>query len=94
MDSGQNPNTNNQTQLTVNYPYPQAINHFNTERYTQADKLFTAIIQAVPNHIDAQNLLGIIVQKSVPVSGQVMQKIQSGFLKSVYTQLRVRELKT
>ena len=53
----------NQTQLTVDDAYEQAIEHFNAQRYTEADQLCTAIIQAVPNYIDAINLLGIIAQK-------------------------------
>ncbi|MBF0368913.1 MAG: tetratricopeptide repeat protein [Magnetococcales bacterium] len=54
---------NGQTQLTVDAAYAQAIDHFNAERYTESDKLCTAIIQVVPVHIDAINLLGVIAQK-------------------------------
>ena len=52
-----------QPRLTVAAAYSQAIDNFNAARYTEADKLCTAITQAVPNHIDAINLLGIIAQK-------------------------------
>ena len=62
MDIKQTPQAN-QTQLTIDEEYKQAVDHFNAERYTEADKLCTAIIQAVPNHIDAINLLGVIAQK-------------------------------
>jgi tetratricopeptide (TPR) repeat protein len=50
-------------QLTVDEAYTQAIDHFNAERYKEADKLCTAIIQAFPNHLDALNLLGVTAQK-------------------------------
>jgi tetratricopeptide (TPR) repeat protein len=49
--------------LTVDDAYKQAIEHFNAKRYTESDNFCTAIIQAVPNHIDAINLLGVIAQK-------------------------------
>jgi tetratricopeptide (TPR) repeat protein len=62
MDTKQTAQTN-QTQLTVDAAYTHAVEHFNAERYTEADQLCTAIIKAVPNHIDAINLLGIIAQK-------------------------------
>ncbi|MBF0359334.1 MAG: tetratricopeptide repeat protein [Magnetococcales bacterium] len=50
-------------QLSIDKAYKQAYEHFNAQRYSDADKLCTAIIQAVPNHIDAINLLGVIAQK-------------------------------
>ena len=62
MDTKQTPQTN-QTQLTVDEAYSQAVEHFNAERYQKADKLCTAIMHAAPNHIDAINLLGVIAQK-------------------------------
>ncbi|MBF0357199.1 MAG: tetratricopeptide repeat protein [Magnetococcales bacterium] len=52
-----------QQQLSVDDAYILAIEHFNAERYTEADQLCTAIIKAVPNHIDAINLLAVIAQK-------------------------------
>ncbi|MBF0358329.1 MAG: tetratricopeptide repeat protein [Magnetococcales bacterium] len=52
-----------QPQLTVESAYSQAVDHFNAARYSEADKLCTAIIQAVPNHVEAINLLGAIAQK-------------------------------
>ena len=52
-----------QSQLTVDKAYTQAIDHFNARRYIDADKLCSAIIQAVPNCIDAINLLGVIAQR-------------------------------
>jgi tetratricopeptide (TPR) repeat protein len=53
-----------ESQLTVAAAYAQAMDHFNAGRYLEADKLCTAIIQAVPNNIDAINLLGVIAQKT------------------------------
>ncbi|MBF0380272.1 MAG: tetratricopeptide repeat protein [Magnetococcales bacterium] len=52
-----------QTQLTIDEAYKQAVDHFNAEKYTQSDQLCTAILQAIPNHIDALNLLGVIAQR-------------------------------
>ncbi|MBF0381093.1 MAG: tetratricopeptide repeat protein [Magnetococcales bacterium] len=52
-----------QQQLTVDAKYAQAIDHYNAESYTKADQLCTSIIQAVPNHVDAINLLGVIAQR-------------------------------
>jgi tetratricopeptide (TPR) repeat protein len=54
---------NSQSHLTVDKAYTQAVDHFNVRCYTDADKLCTAIIQTVPNHIDAINLLGVVAQK-------------------------------
>lgn len=53
----------NRAQLGVDAAYAEAVSHFNAECYAEADKLCTAIIKAVPNHIDAINLLGVIAQK-------------------------------
>ena len=50
-------------QFTVESGYSRALDYFNAQRYTEADKLCTAIIQAVPNHVDSLNLLGAIAQK-------------------------------
>jgi tetratricopeptide (TPR) repeat protein len=55
--------TKQTSQLTVDEAYTQAIDHFSAERYNEADKLCTAIVQALPNHIDAINLLGVIAQQ-------------------------------
>lgn len=57
------PENNNQDQLTVEAAYTQAVEHFNFARYPEAEHLGNAIIQAVPNHVDAINLLGVIAQK-------------------------------
>jgi protein O-GlcNAc transferase len=56
-------NSKKESQLTVDAAYSMAIDHFNSARYTEADKLCTAILQSIPNHIDAINLLGVIAQK-------------------------------
>ncbi|MBF0358577.1 MAG: tetratricopeptide repeat protein [Magnetococcales bacterium] len=53
----------NKKQLTVDEAYAQAVEHFSAERYTEADQLCTAIIQTMPEHIDAINLLGVVAQK-------------------------------
>ncbi|MBF0444570.1 MAG: tetratricopeptide repeat protein, partial [Magnetococcales bacterium] len=50
-------------ELTVDSAYLQALEHFAGGRYSQADKLCTAIINALPTHIDAINLIGVIAQK-------------------------------
>ncbi|MBF0359359.1 MAG: tetratricopeptide repeat protein, partial [Magnetococcales bacterium] len=52
-----------QKEITVDSAYSQALEHFNSGRYAEADKFCTAIIQAIPNHIDAINLIGVIAQK-------------------------------
>ena len=51
-----------QSQISVAAAYIQAVEHFNAGRYTEADRLCTAIIQAIPTHIDAINLLGVVAQ--------------------------------
>jgi Flp pilus assembly protein TadD len=54
---------NGQSLLTADAAYAQAIDHFNAERYSDSDRLCTLIIQSVPHHVDAINLLGVIAQK-------------------------------
>ncbi len=54
---------NNQQPLTVEQAYANAVEHFNAERFEDADKVCTAIIQAEPDHIDTRNLLGVIAQR-------------------------------
>jgi 2-polyprenyl-3-methyl-5-hydroxy-6-metoxy-1,4-benzoquinol methylase/Tfp pilus assembly protein PilF len=56
-------NSDNQQQLTVDEAYRQACIHFEAQRYTDADKLCTVILQVVPNHINAINLLGVVAQQ-------------------------------
>lgn len=51
------------TQLPVDAVYKQAIGHFNAKRYTEADKLCTAILKTKPDHIESCNMLGIIALK-------------------------------
>ncbi|MBF0193891.1 MAG: tetratricopeptide repeat protein [Magnetococcales bacterium] len=58
-----NSSYNGQKQISVDEAYKKALNYFNAEQFTEADKLCTAIIQAVPHHIFAINLLGLIAQK-------------------------------
>ncbi len=53
-----------QTEMSVDMALSQAIDHFNAGRYSEADKLCTAIIQTVPNHVVAINILGVIAQKA------------------------------
>jgi tetratricopeptide (TPR) repeat protein len=49
--------------ITVDEAYKHAIDHFYAKRYTESDKFCTAILQTVPNYVDAINLLGMISQK-------------------------------
>ncbi|MBF0194323.1 MAG: tetratricopeptide repeat protein [Magnetococcales bacterium] len=51
------------SQMSVDTAYAQALNHFNAGQFQDVDKLCTAIIQAVPNHIDAINLIGVVAQR-------------------------------
>ncbi|MBF0358842.1 MAG: tetratricopeptide repeat protein [Magnetococcales bacterium] len=53
----------NKSQISVESAYSQACGHLKDGRYSEADRLCTAIIQAIPNHVDAINLLGVIAQK-------------------------------
>ncbi|MBF0445159.1 MAG: tetratricopeptide repeat protein, partial [Magnetococcales bacterium] len=53
----------NTMQLSVDEAFGQAVDHFNFERYLEADRMCCAIIQSFPSHVDAINLLGIIAQK-------------------------------
>ncbi|MBF0445632.1 MAG: tetratricopeptide repeat protein [Magnetococcales bacterium] len=52
-----------QQQLSLHQAYAKAVEHFNCQNYHEAAKICSAIIQAVPNNIDAINLLGVIAQK-------------------------------
>ncbi|MBF0359335.1 MAG: tetratricopeptide repeat protein [Magnetococcales bacterium] len=58
-----NSKDSDQTKIAINVAFKQAVDHFNAGRYTDSDQICTAIIQTVPNHIDAINLLGVIAQK-------------------------------
>ncbi|MBF0358331.1 MAG: tetratricopeptide repeat protein [Magnetococcales bacterium] len=49
-------------ELTVEAAYTKAMDNFYAGNYTEADKFCTAILQVLPNHIHATNLLGIIAQ--------------------------------
>ncbi|MBF0193454.1 MAG: tetratricopeptide repeat protein [Magnetococcales bacterium] len=55
-------NENNPANLTIDEAYAQALDHFSALRFTEADKLCTAIIKIAPNHLNAINLLGVIAQ--------------------------------
>ena len=55
--------SDNVVKLTVAGAYSLALDHFNNARYTDVDHLCTAIIKAVPNNIEALNLLGVVAQK-------------------------------
>ncbi|MBF0380279.1 MAG: tetratricopeptide repeat protein [Magnetococcales bacterium] len=57
------PSTQSQPQITLNEAYTQAVEHFNAERYSQAEQICHSIIQAEENHIFTINLLGVIAQK-------------------------------
>ncbi|MBF0194983.1 MAG: tetratricopeptide repeat protein [Magnetococcales bacterium] len=56
-------NSHIQQPLSVDEAYKQAFSHFEAQRYTDADKLCTAILQVYPNYIAVINLLGLIAQK-------------------------------
>jgi protein O-GlcNAc transferase len=58
------PTSNSLSKKIIDDAYKCAIDHFNVEHYTEADKLCKAIIQAVPEHINAINLLGAVAQKA------------------------------
>ena len=62
MASGQQ-KTNSEPQLTVESAYAQAVKQFNAGNNAAAEQLCNAILQAVPNHIDAINTLGVIAQR-------------------------------
>ncbi|MBF0358330.1 MAG: FkbM family methyltransferase [Magnetococcales bacterium] len=57
------PSTAKQSVLTIDGAFAQAIKHLNAGEYSEVDKLCTAIIDKVPNHINAINLLGVIAQR-------------------------------
>ncbi|MBF0383321.1 MAG: tetratricopeptide repeat protein [Magnetococcales bacterium] len=50
-------------QLTVDSAYVQALEHFFAQNYPKVDKLCTAILQTLPQHVAAINLLGFVAQK-------------------------------
>ncbi|MBF0380938.1 MAG: tetratricopeptide repeat protein [Magnetococcales bacterium] len=52
-----------QPQLTVDSAYTKAIKCFNASQFAEADKLCTLILQTVPSHIHAINLIGVIAQR-------------------------------
>lgn len=54
---------NGQRQLTVDAAYDRAIECLNAGDYEEADRLCTAILQAVPEHVAAINLLAVVAQK-------------------------------
>ncbi|MBF0382285.1 MAG: tetratricopeptide repeat protein [Magnetococcales bacterium] len=49
--------------FTVATAYKQALENFNQGCYTEVESLCEAILEAVPNHLDAINLLGVVAQK-------------------------------
>ncbi len=63
MDSKKTTTTENQPHLGVDDAFTQAVNQFNAENYHEADKLCTAVIRAIPDHINAINLLEAIDKK-------------------------------
>ncbi|MBF0445887.1 MAG: DUF2919 family protein [Magnetococcales bacterium] len=54
---------NGQPQLTIDEMYSVAVDHVNSDRYKEAEELCLAIVQQLPNHIAAINLLGRIGHK-------------------------------
>ncbi|MBF0381222.1 MAG: tetratricopeptide repeat protein [Magnetococcales bacterium] len=51
------------TQISVDELFNEALEKFNNNSLTKADQLCTAIIQAIPDHVYAINLLGLIGQR-------------------------------
>ncbi|MBF0381809.1 MAG: tetratricopeptide repeat protein [Magnetococcales bacterium] len=51
------------SKLQIAQLFTQALHNFDNEQYTEADQLCTAIINQLPNHFDATNLLGKIALK-------------------------------
>ncbi|MBF0193423.1 MAG: tetratricopeptide repeat protein [Magnetococcales bacterium] len=54
------PPDNIPNQSHIDELFKEAIDHYNCERFVEADKCCTAIINNFPNHADAINLLGVI----------------------------------
>ncbi|MBF0382582.1 MAG: tetratricopeptide repeat protein, partial [Magnetococcales bacterium] len=54
---------NGKSQFLVGDAFREATEHFNANRFLEADKLCSGIIRISPNHIEAINLLGVIAQK-------------------------------
>ncbi len=50
-------------QMSIDEAYSLATDHLNAQRYSEAYQLCNSIIQAIPTHIEAINLLGVIAQK-------------------------------
>ncbi|MBF0382864.1 MAG: tetratricopeptide repeat protein [Magnetococcales bacterium] len=55
--------TYNKSQITVDEAYLLLVGHLNSERYAEAEQLCNAILNTLPNHIKAINILGVIAQK-------------------------------
>lgn len=58
------PSAESQAHLTADSAFAKALDHFNAGCHHDASQLCAAILQAVPSHIAAINLLGVIAQKS------------------------------
>ncbi|MBF0382578.1 MAG: tetratricopeptide repeat protein [Magnetococcales bacterium] len=57
------PSTIKQNSNSADYHFSLAVDHYNGQRFTEAEKLCVTIAQSVPNHVNAINLLGVIAQK-------------------------------
>ncbi|MBF0382347.1 MAG: tetratricopeptide repeat protein [Magnetococcales bacterium] len=57
------PAKNRQSQVNVEAAYVQAVEHFNAQRYVEAESVCNAILQISPNHVATINVLGVIAQR-------------------------------
>jgi protein O-GlcNAc transferase len=57
------PANSDKTELTVEEAYARAISLINAERYKEADKICSALLQLMPKNIEIINLIGVIAQK-------------------------------
>ncbi|MBF0382580.1 MAG: tetratricopeptide repeat protein [Magnetococcales bacterium] len=62
MNSGNGNSADGRSQFTVNEAYLKAIDFYRAGHFQDADLLCTSIIQIIPNHINAINLIGLIAQ--------------------------------
>ncbi|MBF0194730.1 MAG: tetratricopeptide repeat protein [Magnetococcales bacterium] len=63
MNDGKQAKDDDQPRLTIDEAFALAVEHFNAERYSEADSLSAAILKSYPQHIAAINMQGSIAQK-------------------------------
>ncbi|MBF0382090.1 MAG: tetratricopeptide repeat protein [Magnetococcales bacterium] len=64
MDNSSHPISSDDTQLSVEEAFSRAVASYNEENFVAAEQLSFAVVKAVPNHVDAINLLGLIAQRA------------------------------